>query len=158
MNKAFTKESDDDLPVVPLAAGFPPIALGFSNRITATGFKRFQQEIELLSSLGTLTPETQGRLALLRDRAATWEVNGPALGGVLESGQDNFGYIVQVCDQDGKGRSYQIVGIDETSPSSGRISWLSPMGQALLRVQVGDEVKVQTPRGKITLEVTLLSE
>lgn len=153
MNKAFTKESDNDLPIAPLSAGFPLLPVGYLNRITPAGFQRFQQEIELLSSLGTLTPETQGRLALLRDRASTWEVDSS-----LGSGQDNFGYLVYVSDQDGKERSYQIVGVDETNPSSGRISWLSPMGQALLRAQVGDEVEVQTPRGKTTLGVIHLSE
>jgi transcription elongation factor GreA len=43
---------------------------------------------------------------------------------------------------------YQIVFPEEVDPAVGHISLNSPIGQALLRKAVGDEVEVITPQGK----------
>ena len=43
--------------------------------------------------------------------------------------------------------SYQLLGPYESEPAKGRISVLSPLGQALIGREVGDEVKVKTPGG-----------
>ena len=43
---------------------------------------------------------------------------------------------------------YQIVFPEEVDPAVGHISLHSPIGQALLRKAVGDEVEVVTPQGK----------
>jgi len=43
---------------------------------------------------------------------------------------------------------YQIVFPEEVDPAVGHISLHSPIGQALLRRAVGDEVEVITPQGK----------
>jgi len=43
---------------------------------------------------------------------------------------------------------YQIVFPEEVDPAVGHISLHSPIGQALLRKAVGDEVEVITPQGK----------
>ena len=43
---------------------------------------------------------------------------------------------------------YQIVFPEEVDPAVGQISLHSPIGQALLRKAVGDEVEVITPQGK----------
>ena len=41
---------------------------------------------------------------------------------------------------DGAERSYTLVGEDEADPAQGIISWISPIAQALIGAQVGDEV------------------
>jgi transcription elongation factor GreB len=64
-----------------------------------------------------------------------------------------FGATVEVEDEDGKRSRYTLVGADESDPSSGRLSWQSPIGRALLRKKKGDSVTVQRPAGEIELEV-----
>ena len=48
---------------------------------------------------------------------------------------------------------YQIVGIDEADTEKGKISYKSPIGQALLGKRVGEEVEVRTPNGIRLLSV-----
>ena len=64
-----------------------------------------------------------------------------------------FGATVTVEDEDGRQRVYQIVGKDETDAARGRISWVSPIGKALLQARAGDAVTVRTPGGEQELEV-----
>ena len=48
---------------------------------------------------------------------------------------------------------YQIVGVDEADTQQGKISYRSPIGQALLGKRVGEEVEVRTPSGARLLSV-----
>ena len=48
---------------------------------------------------------------------------------------------------------YQIVFPEEVDPAVGHISLHSPIGQALLRKAVGDEVEVVTPQGKLCYQI-----
>jgi len=49
--------------------------------------------------------------------------------------------------------SYQLLGPYESDPDNGRISVKSPLGQALIGRNIGDEVKVRTPRGIQEFEI-----
>ncbi|MGC4095234.1 MAG: transcription elongation factor GreB [Polyangiaceae bacterium] len=64
-----------------------------------------------------------------------------------------FGATVDVVDENGKNSRYQVVGPDEADPSSGRISFKSPLGASLMKKRVGDVIVVQRPAGEIELEV-----
>lgn len=65
-----------------------------------------------------------------------------------------FGATVEVEDSDtGEAREFTILGPDEADPAKGSISYLSPVGQALLGKEVGDEVNVDIPRGRVTYEI-----
>ncbi|MCX7945879.1 MAG: transcription elongation factor GreB [Hydrogenophilus sp.] len=65
-----------------------------------------------------------------------------------------FGATVTVYDPvEEREEQWQIVGVDEADAKKGRISWLSPLAQALLRRTVGDEVKVRLPEGVRVLEI-----
>lgn len=57
---------------------------------------------------------------------------------------------------DGKVIEYQIVFPEEVDPTAGHVSLSSPVGQALLRKEVGDEVEVTTPQGKQRYEILQL--
>ncbi|MBU0511537.1 MAG: transcription elongation factor GreA [Chloroflexi bacterium] len=48
---------------------------------------------------------------------------------------------------------YHLVGSKEADPSNGRISNQSPIGQALLGKQAGEEVTVRTPAGPLLLKI-----
>lgn len=69
-----------------------------------------------------------------------------------------FGATVEMEDVDsGEAKTYTILGPDEADPTKGSISFLSPVGQALLGREEGDEVSVEIPRGRVTYEITGIS-
>ena len=52
--------------------------------------------------------------------------------------------------------TYKLVTSEESDPDSGMISTVSPIGQALMGREEGDEVKVKTPNGWRTFEIDRL--
>lgn len=64
-----------------------------------------------------------------------------------------FGASVEVVDENGRRSRYSIVGPDEADPSSGRISFQSPLGKSLMKRRVGDAILVQRPIGEIEVEI-----
>ena len=68
-----------------------------------------------------------------------------------------FGAWVRVEDEEGDVHVYRIVGPDETDAEQGHISMDSPMGRALLRKTVGDEVLVERPAGKMAFDLLEIS-
>lgn len=52
-----------------------------------------------------------------------------------------------VLEQDGEPHEYRIVGSSEANPAEGRISYVSPLGSALIGRHAGEEVVVKTPSG-----------
>ena len=53
--------------------------------------------------------------------------------------------------------SYQLLGPYESDPENGKISVTSPLGQALIGKEEGDEVKAKTPGGIQEFEVVEIS-
>lgn len=69
-----------------------------------------------------------------------------------------FGATVEVEDVDsGESRIFTILGPDEADPANGSISFLSPVGQALLGHEEGEEIVVDIPRGRVTYEIISIS-
>jgi transcription elongation factor GreA len=64
-----------------------------------------------------------------------------------------FGATVTIADEDGEEKTYTIVGDDEADLKLGRISISSPVARALIGRQAGDEVVVQSPKGRREVEV-----
>ena len=64
-----------------------------------------------------------------------------------------FSATVTVTDEDGVSKSLVLVGPDELDVDRGWISWLSPMGKALIGKSEGDEVIVKTPQGDKVYEI-----
>lgn len=52
--------------------------------------------------------------------------------------------------------SYKLVSSEESDPEKGLISTVSPIGQALMGKQEGDEVRVKTPNGVRNFEISRL--
>ncbi len=72
----------------------------------------------------------------------------------LTSDRIIFGATVQVEDVDtGEQKFFTLLGPDEADYSNGSISISSPVGQALLGKEEGDEVSVDVPKGRVTYEV-----
>jgi len=65
-----------------------------------------------------------------------------------------FGKIVSLYDiQKDQEIRYQLLGPYESEPEKGRISVVSPLGQALIGGKVGDEITVKTPGGVQEFEI-----
>ena len=60
----------------------------------------------------------------------------------------NIGDTVVIQGADGELETYTIVGVAEADPTAGLISNESPMGLALLKHKVGEEVSVAAPAGE----------
>jgi transcription elongation factor GreB len=64
-----------------------------------------------------------------------------------------FGATVLLEGEGGEAFTYQLVGEHETDAANGRISYRSPIGAALLKKSVDDEVVVETPKGRRRLTI-----
>lgn len=53
--------------------------------------------------------------------------------------------------------TYRLVTSEESDPENGLISTVSPIGQALMGKEEGDEVKVKTPTGSRSFEISRLT-
>ena len=176
MNKAFTKETDQD--DEDQDAGAPPIPVGLKNYITPAGFKRLKEEalnlldkerpelvkvIHWAASNGDRSEnadyiygkrrlrEIDRRIRFLTKRLDAALVVDPAAR--EETDQVFFGATVTLMHQDGSEKIYSIVGIDEADVGRGRISWISPLAKALIKAREGDAVTVRTPGGDESLEI-----
>lgn len=178
MSKAFTKEDDaslDDRDDAPEPSSILP--QGVKNYITPNGAEKLRAELKDL--LYTKRPEIVNvitwaasngdrsenadyiygkrrlreidrRIRFLTKRLEAAEIIDPA---TQQSDQVLFGATVKVLDEQGRERIFSIVGVDETNPKKGNISWISPVGKALLKSKVGDSVTVHTPKGEEDWEV-----
>jgi transcription elongation factor GreA len=69
-----------------------------------------------------------------------------------------YGSTVVLYDLDKDEKvTYQLVTSEESEPESGKISTVSPIGQALMGRQEGDTVKVKTPTGIRNFEIARLT-
>ena len=65
----------------------------------------------------------------------------------------NIGDTVIIQGEEGDMETYRIVGVAEANPSKGLISNESPVGQALLKHKVGEEVTVEAPVGEMRFRI-----
>jgi transcription elongation factor GreA len=91
----------------------------------------------------------EGRIAELEAKVNAAEVIDPPQGG----DRITFGSTVRLADETGKEHRYWIVGSDESDPSTGRISILSPLARTLIGRRVGETVTARLPGGTRTFEI-----
>jgi transcription elongation factor GreB len=68
-----------------------------------------------------------------------------------------FGATVKYVREDDTEIIVTLVGVDEADFEKGKINWLSPVGRALMKSQVGDVVSVKTAKGLEEIEVLEIS-
>ncbi len=181
MNKAFVKESnnddDDDM-----EGALPAIPPGSKNYITPQGHKRIKDE--LLHLIDVDRPEVvrivhwaasngdrsengdyiygkrrlreiDRRIRFLTKRLDLAEVVDPS----VHHGSDQifFGATVTYENQDGVETTITILGIDESDPLKGKISWVAPVARAITKAREGDTIMLQTPSGLEELEILEVS-
>lgn len=92
----------------------------------------------------------EGRIQVIEDRLSRAEVIDPK---DLSGSRVVFASTVTIADEDDAESTYKIVGVDEADVASGKISFSSPIGRALIGRNIGDEVEVKTPRGETYYEI-----
>ncbi len=98
--------------------------------------------------------QIDGRIRFLTKRIEAAEVvdpEAPRTG--LRATNAFFGATVRYANAAGAERVVSIVGTDEVDLDRNHISWVSPLGRALMRAAEGDEVLLHTPAGTETLTV-----
>ena len=66
-----------------------------------------------------------------------------------------FGATVMIRHGNGEEAAYRIVGVEESNPESGSISWISPLARALLSRRAGDKVRFRSPA--VDEELTIMT-
>src|SRR5262245_11240394 len=139
MSRAFVKE-DVDPPERSgrkrSASGLPP---GATNYITARGAKRLRDE---LNQLRAANASSERIIELEQILASAHVVDPPD----APSNSVTFGVTVTVKDKEGGTETVTIVGVDELNFERDAVSWISPVGKALLAADMGDWIKLDDER------------
>lgn len=174
MSNFSPPSSDQDDEDVPAELRLP---IGTKNYITPAGHKRLKDElIQLVKVERPMMVQTVSWAASNGDRSE----NGDYIYGkrrlreidrrirfltkrleiaevvdtsTLDQSRVFFGATVTYCNQHGDERTITIVGMDELDPARQRVTWISPVARALLKAEVGDTVRLQTPGGIEELDI-----
>ena len=183
MNKAFTKEPDDESDehddVAEQAADAQ--AAGVKNYITPSGLQRLKDEHRFLltrerpavtrvvawaAGNGDRSEnadyqygkrrlrEIDRRIRFLTKRIDAAEIVDPEVPkGGPAAAKVFFGATVRYANAVGAERVVSIVGIDEVDLDRHHISWVSPLARALMKSGPGDRVVLHAPAGTEHLEI-----
>ncbi len=94
-----------------------------------------------------------GRIRFLTQRLEEATIVDPIEQQKIANGRVLFGSTVTVENEAGEEKVFSIVGTDELDASRGYVSWVSPIGRALLGASEGDLVSFSTPGGQTELEI-----
>jgi transcription elongation GreA/GreB family factor len=151
MSRAFVKE-DVDLPERSgrkrSASGLPP---GATNYITARGAKHLRDELQKLRAANA----NSKRVAELERILASVHVVDPP---DPASNSVGFGATVTVKDKKGRSETYTVVGVDELDLEPDAVSWISPIGKALLAADMGDWITLEDGRAAKIVKIERKSD
>src|SRR5438132_8673551 len=98
--------------------------------------------------------QIDGRIRFLSKRIEAAEVVDPEAPRARQAQtRVFFGATVRYANASGAERAVSIVGTDEVDLSRNHISWVSPLGRALMKSAAGDSVVLQLPGGTEDLTV-----
>jgi transcription elongation factor GreB len=174
MRKGFTRRPQPDEPASPV-----------KNYITPAGLQRLRDEHRFLltrerpavtevvawaASNGDRSEnadyqygkrrlrQIDGRIRFLTKRIEAAEVVDPETPRPRQAAaRAFFGATVRYANAAGVERVVSIVGADEVDLDRNHISWMSPLGRALMKSAAGDSVVLQAPRGAEYLTVLEVS-
>jgi transcription elongation factor GreB len=161
MSRGFVKEGDqEDIPIVPPRAYLPE---GVINYVTQAGMNELLSERQkLLDEKENLNSANENekrialnhinaRLNLLNNRIDTAKIVN-----IDEQSPDEilFGALITLkLESTKKIKTFQIVGVDEADVSKGKISFLSPLANALINKKIGDKAVLKRPKKDIVYEI-----
>jgi len=146
MSRAFTREPDADAAAAGDVLPDRPIS-EHPNYVTRNGLAAIESTLRDLEAqrLGARERSDARDLAVIARELRYW-IARRATAQVVEPAENpgvvRFGVEVALEFADGSRRMFRIVGEDEADPTHARLSYVSPLAQALLGARVGDVVDV----------------
>lgn len=161
MSRAFVKEPDDGAheptPDRPLS--------DHPNYVSPAGLEALRAKLaELERERSPLVAQETSDDPAIQERIGYIDRDLRYYGARLESailvdsrtqprGEVAFGAVVVARDQHGAEHRFAIVGEDEADVARDKVSWVSPVAEALLGARQGDEVVWHRPVGDLRLSV-----
>ena len=159
MSRAFVKEPDEGAPV----EGLPDRQISdHPNYVTPAGLKQLEDKVGELETRRLALLDDEDGLAReqlvyvdrdLRYYTARLESAVPVAMNRQPRRKVAFGAAVSVSQNGGETRTFTIVGEDEADLKVGKISYVSPLAEALSDARVGKTVLWRRPAGDIELTV-----
>jgi transcription elongation factor GreB len=159
MSRAFVKEPDEGAPV----EGLPERQISDRpNYVTPAGLRQLEAKVGELETRRLALIDGDDDLGEdqrayidrdLRYFTARLESAIPVDMGRQPRRKVAFGATVTVSQDGGERRTFTIVGEDEADLKEGKISYLSPLAEALIDARVGATVLWRRPAGNIDLTV-----
>jgi transcription elongation factor GreB len=161
MSRAFVKEPDEGAP----DEGLPERQISdHPNYVTPAGLRQLEQKLGELEErrLELLAAAEDDALARGQldyvDRDLRYFTQRFETAILVEPRSQprrmvKFGAAVTVIEQGGAGRTFTIVGEDEADLKAGKISYVSPLAEALLDARVGATVLWRRPAGNRELTI-----
>ena len=136
MSRAFVKEDDLAEDVVDRPISPHP------NYVTASGLAQIEASLDTArqAHAAAQTSGDRAELAKASSELRYWSArrgNAQVVRPDPSRTAVQFGSIVTI-ERDGRKQTFQIVGEDEADPSNGKISYVSPLAQAIMNREVGD--------------------
>lgn len=148
--------------------------------LTRDGLKKIREELDHLKTvrrkeiawriqeakeLGDLSEnaeytEAKNEQAFVEGRIAELEVilkNATVIDESTKRDSVSIGSTFSVETEHGEKMTYNIVGSNEVDPGNGKISNVSPLGQAFLGHKVGDTVVITIPRGSTQAKIVSIN-
>jgi transcription elongation factor GreB len=162
VSKAFTRESDESGEELPSFR--PQLPPGARNYITRRGADQLKDKLD------QLLQKRSAWSAAAKNAGTAWEADRQTTEAVIRRIQlvlqtmvvaeipanpqkIAFGAEVTLRRGNGEEEVYQIVGVEETDPEKGLISWISPLARALLSHKAGEKVRFASPAGNDQLTI-----
>lgn len=161
MSRAFTNESTDDL----VAGEVPerPVS-AHPNYVTPLGLELLQARVRSLQERHEVLAGQSDDDSIAKQKLREIERDQRYFKAQIEraevvdpAGQPRdevrFGATVTMLDEDDKRHRFAIVGDDEADVVAGKISWASPLANAMIGAKVGDTVVWHRPAGDAEVEI-----
>ena len=161
MSRGFVKESDqEEIPIVPPRAYLPE---GTINYVTREGLDELLAEREeLINEKENLNKadENEKRIVQNHINAKLYLLNHRIDTAIIvnldEQPQDEIRFGARVTlkmEETGRIKTFQIVGVDEADVSKGKITFISPLANALTNKKEGDKVVLKRDKKDIVYEI-----
>jgi transcription elongation GreA/GreB family factor len=151
MSSAFQRELDredaiPDLPDRPVSTA--------RNLVTPEGLMQIETEVERWAEelKKAQAAEDKAHVASAGRELRYWSArrsNAEVVEPIADHSEVRFGHKVTVKTDDGKRRSFRIVGEDQADPTKGMVPYVAPIATALLGKSVGDIVEVMHGEAEI---------
>ena len=112
---------------------------GATNYITARGAKNLRDELQNLRAANA----NSNRVVELEQILASVHIVDPP---DPASNSVGFGATVTVKDKKGRTETYTVVGVDELDLEPDAVSWISPIGKALIAADKGNWITLEDGR------------